>query len=377
MQKTICITDTQMYSINGGGQVFVRSIINGLQKNYNIIYIGDSDEFLGYGKIKTIKPFKSFVYKLGINKMHILDRGIERLCFRLPALSKLIIKKIELNSDVIISNSTVDYLTLKRNNGIHYKSAIIVKHHPYYKFNQKYPGFIINGHKFFIFVENNEEQKSLSKDYGEGVVVVYPPVNIKEKYDKENVAKGLIEKVAGKKVILSIGRLSENQKRFSVAISAMKELTKSGENFLYLIAGDGPDKERYQKMINSLQLQDKVLLLGFINEDEKSFLLSVSKAVLIVSDRETFGLSMAEALRFGVPVVSTKTSGSLDFIENGKNGFLVDSDAKEISKKISYILKLKNKEYNKMKINSEKSCSKLKPEIATKNIKKRIEELLK
>ncbi|MCW1294588.1 MAG: glycosyltransferase, partial [Candidatus Parvarchaeum sp.] len=186
-----------------------------------------------------------------------------------------------------------------------------------------------------------------------------------------------IEKVAGKKVILSIGRLSENQKRFSVAISAMKELTKSGENFLYLIAGDGPDKERYQKMINSLQLQDKVLLLGFINEDEKSFLLSVSKAVLIVSDRETFGLSMAEALRFGVPVVSTKTSGSLDFIENGKNGFLVDSDAKEISKKISYILKLKNKEYNKMKINSEKSCSKLKPEIATKNIKKRIEELLK
>lgn len=377
MQKTICITDTQLYSINGGGQVVVRSLISGLQKNYNIIYIGDSDEFLDYGNVKTIKPFKSFVYKLGINKMHVLARGIERLCFKLPALSKLIIKNIELNSDVIISNSTVDYLTLKRNRDVYYKSAVIVKHHPYYKFNQKYPGFIIKGHKFFIFVENHEEQKRLSKDYGKRVVVVYPPVNIKEKYNKENVAKSLIEKTAGKKVILSIGRLSENQKRFSVAISAMKELTKSGENFLYLIAGNGPDRERYQNMINSLQLQDKVLLLGFINEDEKSFLLSISKAVLIVSDRETFGLSMAEALRFGVPVISTKTSGSLDFIKNGKNGFLVDGDAKEISERILCILRLKNKEYDRMRMNSEKSCSKLKPEIAIKNIKKRIEELLK
>lgn len=377
MQKTICITDTQLYSINGGGQVTVRALINGLQKDYNIIYIGDSNEFLDYGKVMTIKPFKEFVYRLRINKMHILARGIERLCFKLPSLSKLIIKRIKLDSDVIISNSTVDYLTLKRNKDINYKAAIVLKQHPYYKFNQKYPGFIIEGHRFFIGVENHEEQESLSKERWKNIIVIYPPVNIKEKYNKGNIAESLIERIKGKKVILSIGRLSENQKRFSIAISAINELAKTGENFLYLIAGDGPDKERYQNMINGLQLQDKVLLLGFVNEDEKSFLLSISKVLLIVSDRETFGLNMAEALRFGVPVISTRTSGSLDFIKDGKNGFLVDRDAKDISKKILYILELNKKDYNRMKINSKKSSSKLKPETTIKNIKKRIEELLK
>ena len=377
MQKTICIIDTQLYSINGGGQVVVRSLIDGLQKNYKIIYIGDSNEFLDYSNVKTIKPFKEFVYRLRINKMHTLAKGIEKFCFRLPTLSKLILNRIKLNSNILISNSTSDYLTLKSNLGINYEAAIVVKHHPYYKLNRKYPGYIIKNHKFLIFVENHEEQKKLSKYYGRNVIVVYPPVKIKEKYNKNNVSKSLSKKIEGKKVILSIGRLSENQKKFSIAISAMNELAKAGEDFLYIIVGEGPDKEKYQKMINKLQLQKRILLTGFINEDEKSFLLRNSKVVLVVSDRETFGLSMAEALRFGVPVISTRTSGSLDFIKDGKNGFLVNNDEKEIAEKIQYILKLNQSRYIEIKKNSKQSSSKLKPEITIKNIESKIEDLLK
>jgi glycosyltransferase involved in cell wall biosynthesis len=85
---------------------------------------------------------------------------------------------------------------------------------------------------------------------------------------------------------------------------------------------------------------------------------------------------MAEALRFGVPVISTRTSGSLDFIKNGKNGFLVNNDEKEIAKKLEYILKLNRSEYIKIKKNSKISSRELKPEIAIKKVKSKIEDLL-
>ena len=361
--------DTQIYSVIGGGQIFVKSLINYLHNEYNIIYIGESDEFSNLTNIKSIKPLKPFFYKMHLNKMHKIAKAIEKICFKFPLIANIIIKKFNINADIIISNSISDYLVIKANKRIEYNSAVIVKHHPYYEFNQKYPNYIIKNKKFVILVESTTEREYQSKYYGKNVKVIYPPVKIKKRLFIKNISNDLIEKTEDKKVILSIGRLSENQKRFSKAILSINELVKFENKFIYIIVGDGPDKEKYQKLIDKLNLNNYVLLAGFINEDEKNFLLKKSKLLLITSDRETFGLTMAEALGFGVPVISTKTDGAKDFIKNGRNGFLVNPDEKEISDKIKFLLNLDNKKYKKMQNFAKKSFYKVNPHNFVKNMK--------
>ena len=78
---------------------------------------------------------------------------------------------------------------------------------------------------------------------------------------------------------------------------------------------------------------------------------------------------MAEALGFGVPVISTKTDGAKDFIKNGRNGFLVNPDEKEISDKIKFLLNLDNKKYKKMQNFAKKSFYKVNPHNFVKNMK--------
>lgn len=369
LKKTICIMDAQMYSVIGGGQIVVKSLINYLHNEYNIIYIGENDEFSNLTNIKSIKPLKPFFYKMHLNKMHKIAKAIEKICFKFPIIANIIIKKIDIKADIIISNSISDYLVIKVNKRIAYNSAVIVKHHPYYEFNQKYPNYIIKNKKYFILVESITEKRHQNKSYGKNVEVIYPPVKIKKRLCIKNVSNNLIEKTKNKKVILSIGRLSENQKRFSKAILSVNELVKFENKFIYIIVGNGPDKEKYQKLIDKLNLNNYVLLAGFINEDEKNFLLKKSKLLLITSDRETFGLTMAEALGFGVPVISTKTDGAKDFIKNGRNGFLVNPDEKEISDKIKFLLNLDNKKYKKMQNFAKKSFYKVNPHNFVKNMK--------
>ena len=61
---------------------------------------------------------------------------------------------------------------------------------------------------------------------------------------------------------------------------------------------------------------------GYINEESRKIL---SKYDLLISpsrDFEGFGLSIAESLSVGVPVISTKVGGVLDYLDN-KNSILV------------------------------------------------------
>jgi glycosyltransferase involved in cell wall biosynthesis len=77
-----------------------------------------------------------------------------------------------------------------------------------------------------------------------------------------------------------------------------------------LIAGDGPDRVRLEKMSASLGLADSVRFLGTVTEDE---LVSVYRAadvsVVPSTELEGFGLVVLESLACGTPVVATDVGG--------------------------------------------------------------------
>ena len=94
----------------------------------------------------------------------------------------------------------------------------------------------------------------------------------------------------------------------------------------FLIAGEdnsrgGEYRARIERLVNELNLADDVRLLGRV-EDVPSLVFKLD-VLVSASYSESFGMSMAEALVCGVPVVATATGGARTIIEDGVNGLLV------------------------------------------------------
>ncbi|MGH3381928.1 MAG: glycosyltransferase family 4 protein [Actinoallomurus sp.] len=122
-------------------------------------------------------------------------------------------------------------------------------------------------------------------------------------------------------VIAAAGRLVPN-KRFDLLIDAFADVAAKYPDWSLRIYGGGPDKERLRRLIDDRGLGEQVALMGARSPIEAEF----AKASLVVSasDAESFGMTLVEAMRCGVPVVSTDCPlGPAEIIEHGKDGLLV------------------------------------------------------
>ena len=95
-----------------------------------------------------------------------------------------------------------------------------------------------------------------------------------------------------------------------------------------MIFGGGPLRSSLELLVKSLQLEGRVLLPGRTEHviDE----LRKSKVFCFSSDYEGMSNSMLEAVCVGLPIITTKVSGTEDIITDGENGFIVpvnDEDA--------------------------------------------------
>jgi glycosyltransferase involved in cell wall biosynthesis len=105
-------------------------------------------------------------------------------------------------------------------------------------------------------------------------------------------------------------------------ISAFAKAFKYFDDVELLIAGNGVLKVELEKLIDELELNDKVKLIGLINRDEVIKQLDNCDVFVLPSYYETFGVVLIEALSRGVPVISTFCDGP-ECIVNKSNGILV------------------------------------------------------
>ncbi|KFC30467.1 MULTISPECIES: N-acetyl-alpha-D-glucosaminyl L-malate synthase BshA [Bacillus] len=89
-----------------------------------------------------------------------------------------------------------------------------------------------------------------------------------------------------------------------------------------LLVGDGPEKSTACELIRKYGLEDQVLMLG--NQDRVEDLYSISNLKLLLSEKESFGLVLLEAMACGVPCIGTNIGGIPEVIKNNVSGFLVD-----------------------------------------------------
>ena len=89
-----------------------------------------------------------------------------------------------------------------------------------------------------------------------------------------------------------------------------------------MMVGDGPEREKAEKLCDKLNISDKVIFFGNSNEIDK--ILSYSDLFLLPSETESFGLAALEAMAWSVPVISSNSGGLPEVNIEGVSGYLSD-----------------------------------------------------
>ncbi|MEO4053146.1 N-acetyl-alpha-D-glucosaminyl L-malate synthase BshA [Solibacillus sp. CAU 1738] len=89
-----------------------------------------------------------------------------------------------------------------------------------------------------------------------------------------------------------------------------------------LLVGDGPEKHRVMEQVKCSPYKQDVLFLG--KQENIAELFAISDLKLLLSEKESFGLVLLEAMACGVPGIGTAIGGIPEVIDHGINGFLVE-----------------------------------------------------
>lgn len=154
---------------------------------------------------------------------------------------------------------------------------------------------------------------------------------------EQNIIKNKLGFQKNQQLIICTGELNQNKNQVT-AIKAMKEVVKELPEAMLLLAGNGPVHDLLQATIDANNLQNNVIMLGYRTDLEKY--VQVSDLVLSCSRREGLPMNIIEGMLCKKPVVASVNRGHKELIEDGVNGYLVDSlDAGNYSVRIINILK--------------------------------------
>lgn len=127
--------------------------------------------------------------------------------------------------------------------------------------------------------------------------------------------------------IITAGRLVE-YKKIDVALSAAVKVF-SNTKYDFVVAGDGPMREKLQDYVNEVKQQDHIHLLGQIDRSTLQNKMHESDVFVLISKHETFGLVYLEAMLQGCIVIASKFGGVDGIIKDGENGFLCEEGNEE------------------------------------------------
>lgn len=159
--------------------------------------------------------------------------------------------------------------------------------------------------------------------------VIHNPIDI------NNQLVGVALRTQKKDIIVSVGRLT-SQKQQSVLVKAFATFYKTHPSYRLILYGEGEERDNLANLADNLGIKERLFLPG----RSKQVINDISFAKIFVMSSLYEGMSNAliEAMCVGLPCISTKVSGATDLINDGENGFLVDTgDDKMIAEKMTML----------------------------------------
>ncbi len=154
--------------------------------------------------------------------------------------------------------------------------------------------------------------------------------------DGERPIVDSIREKYGERIVLFVGRLVY-YKGVDVLIRAMQQIDAT-----LLIIGDGPLKEQYKRLADSLGIRDRIHFLSDVKDDRLVYFYHACDVFVLpsVEKSEAYGIVQLEAMACGKPVVSTDLPTGVTFInKNGVTGVVVPvGDVSALAEAVSMLL---------------------------------------
>ena len=140
-------------------------------------------------------------------------------------------------------------------------------------------------------------------------------------------------------MILFVGRLVEN-KGVQHLLQAMPSVLKIFPNAVLVIIGDGSQKGKLKKLVETMKLSQSVYFLGTLSHSQLPEYYAEADVFVGPSEVEGLGVVFLEASSSGLPLVGTAIGGTADILLDGVTGIKVETEnAVELSRAIVRILR--------------------------------------
>tara|TARA_Y100000741_G_scaffold271572_1_gene211684 strand:- start:290 stop:1444 length:1155 start_codon:yes stop_codon:yes gene_type:complete len=178
---------------------------------------------------------------------------------------------------------------------------------------------------------------------------------IKPSYNKIAAKKDFYKKfpkLKGKKFLLYLGRFHE-KKGCEILLKALKKLSDENIKFNILIAG--PDNDYKKKLIElskNYNLTKQIHWSGMLLKNLKWGAISLSKAMVLASHGENFGVSIVESLSCSKPVLTTNKVNIYKKIIKYKSGYISKDNVNSFFSILKKFNNLNKKQLIKLSKNS-------------------------
>ena len=154
-------------------------------------------------------------------------------------------------------------------------------------------------------------------------------------------------------VIGAVSRL-RYEKGIDLLISAFARIAPQNPLLYLLIVGTGPDEEMLKKMAEDTGFSSRIVFYGGVGWEAAMRQMALIDIVVVPSRFEGFGLTAAEAMAMGKPVIAANVGGLPEVIECGTYGILVDPEKTEAIASILIDFANKNTQSRNMQIDPDR-----------------------
>tara|TARA_B100000949_G_scaffold169026_1_gene149443 strand:+ start:6047 stop:7165 length:1119 start_codon:yes stop_codon:yes gene_type:complete len=177
-----------------------------------------------------------------------------------------------------------------------------------------------------IFAKTTKAKQYLEKKGFAGISLLPVGLDFKDQYVYADQASLDHFTKAFDNTFLYLGKL-EPRRDLTFVLNVFKELVHSkNKNLGFVIVGKGPDALKLRQLVNAYDLKGRVLFIEQVANNQVAQIYKSCDLFILPSHYEIYGMVVLEALHNGLPVVSTKTAGPLDILNENYLGRLVDFD---------------------------------------------------
>lgn len=151
--------------------------------------------------------------------------------------------------------------------------------------------------------------------------VALPLLNSEDEIASERKKWGIAEHDF---IIGTVGRMKNDEhKRFSDLIKAFAQFSAGKENVkLLMVGGNDEYLAKYKILAGELAISHKIIFTSY--QSDVSIFYQMMNVFALVSAYEAFGLVLAEAMLYQLPVIATKVGGMKYIVDHNETGILVE-----------------------------------------------------